>query len=154
MGAALLFAYPGVPAVFMGDEGGFTGDNGESGRRTMPWDQVAAGGGTRWDGRTFEAYRGLIAARRASRALRDGGLRWAVVADDAVAFLRETAEERVLVVAARTPWSGARLPRHLAADAPELLAGGRLGATAEVTLEDDALVVSGAGPAVGVWRLA
>lgn len=152
--AALLFAYPGVPAVFMGDEGGFTGDNGESGRRTMPWDQVAAGGGTRWDGRTFEAYRGLIAARRASRALQDGGLRWAVVEDDAVAFLRETEDERVLVVAARAPWSGARLPRHLAADAPELLAGGVLGATAEVTLDDDALVVSGAGPAVGVWRLA
>jgi alpha-glucosidase len=152
--AALLFTSPGVPAYFMGDEGGFTGDNGESGRRTMPWDQVAAGGGSRWDARTQEVYAALAAARRSSRALRDGGMRWVVVADDAVAFLRETADERVLVVTARAPWAGARLPRWLAADVPELLCGGRAAATSGVALADDAVVLGGEGPAFGVWRLA
>lgn len=151
---ALLFTLPGVPAYFMGDEGGFVGDNGESGRRTMPWDQIAAGGGPRWDARTQDTYRALAAARHASRALRDGGLRWAVVADDAVAFLRETADERVLVVAARAPWAGARLPRSLAADSPQLLCGAGIAATAGVALADDAVLVAGEGPGFGVWRLA
>jgi alpha-glucosidase len=152
--ATMLFAYPGVPALFMGDEGGFTGWNGESGRKTMPWDQIASGGGERWDEATFEAYQGLIAARHASRALRDGGLRWAVVADDAVAFLRETADERVLVVAARDAWPGATLPAHLADGEPELLYGGRIGATARVTVDSGGIHLGGDGPAVGIWRLA
>ena len=152
--ATMLFAYPGVPAMFMGDEGGFTGWNGEAGRRTMPWDQIAAGGGERWDARTFDAYRGLIAARKASRALRDGGMRWAFVADDAVGFLRETADERVLVVVARAAWSGTTLPGHLASGTPELLYGGGIAALAQVTSDDGELHVSGAGPAVGIWRLA
>jgi alpha-glucosidase len=152
--AAMLFGYPGVPAMFMGDEGGFTGWNGEAGRKTMPWDQIAAGGGELWDAATFEAYQGLIAARRASRALRDGGMRWAVVADDAVAFLRETADERVLVVAARDGWAGATLPAHLADGEPELLYGGRIGATAQVTADAAGVHVAGDGPAVGIWRLA
>ncbi|GIG19900.1 alpha-glycosidase [Cellulomonas chitinilytica] len=148
--AGLLFTYPGTPALFAGDEGGATGTNGEHGRVPMPWDQIAAGGGPRWDASTFELYRGLIALRRSSRALREGGLRWAVVEDDAVAFLRETADERVLVVAARAPWSGARLPRHLLTGevAERLYGDGLLG------IRPDGLHVGGDGPGVQVWRLA
>jgi len=148
--AGLLFTYPGTPALFAGDEGGATGTNGEHGRVPMPWDQIAAGGGPRWDASAFELYRGLIALRRSSRALREGGLRWAVVEDDALAFLRETADERVLVVAARAPWPGARLPRHLlAGESAELLHG-----DGSLTVRPDALHVGGDGPGVQVWRLA
>jgi len=147
--AALLFTYPGTPVVFAGDEVGATGTNGEHARTTMAWDQAARGGGPRWDASTFEVYRELAALRRSSRALRDGGLRWAVVADDAVAYLREAPGERVLVVVAREPWEGARLPLHLAAGAPERLYGG-----VGLDVRDDGLHVAGDGPGVGVWRLA
>ena len=151
VGAGLLFTYPGTPMVFAGDEGGLTGLTGEHGRVPMPWDEIDAGGGPRWDAATFEVYRRLIAMRRGSRALREGGLRWAVVADDAVAYLRELPDERVLVLLARAPWAGARLPRQLLAPGaePEQLYGdGALGVGA------DALHLPGDGPGVQVWRLA
>ena len=53
-------------------------------------------------------------------------MRWAVVDADAVAYLRETLDERVLVLVARAPWEGADLPRHLLAPgaSPENLYGG------------------------------
>jgi len=143
--AALLFTYPGTPVLFAGDEGGLTGVNGEHARAPMPWDAIDAGG-PGWDAGTFAVYRSLIALRRSSRALRDGGLRWVVVEDDAVAFLRETADERVLVLLARAPWSGARLPAGLADAEPVNLYGG-------ADLGRD-LALPGSGPTAQVWRLA
>jgi alpha-glucosidase len=151
VGAGLLFTYPGTPVVFAGDEGGAVGSNGEHARVPMPWDAVDAGGGPGWDARTFEVYRSLIALRRSSRALREGGLRWLLAEDDAVAYLRETPDERVLVVAARAPWRGAVLPAHLlaAGEQPENLHGG-----AALAVAADGLHVPGDGPGVQVWRLA
>jgi alpha-glucosidase len=151
LAAGLLFTYPGTPAMFAGDEGGLTGTNGEHSRVAMPWDEIEAGGGPRWDAGTFEIYRSLIAVRRGSRALREGGMRWAVVSPDAVAYLRETADERVLVLVARGPWEGAYLPRHLLAPGsdPENLYGG-----GDLAVHPDRLVLPGDGPGVQVWRLA
>ncbi|WP_341358236.1 glycoside hydrolase family 13 protein [Georgenia sp. M64] len=146
--AALLLTYPGTPVIFAGDEGGMTGVNGEHARRTMPWAQVDAGGGPDWDAATFEIYRSLLAVRRSSRALREGGLRWAVVDDDAVAYLRETSDERVLVLLARAPWSGARLPASLAADGAENLYGG-----APLLVGPGGVELPGDGPGAQVWRL-
>jgi alpha-glucosidase len=156
VGAVWLFTYPGIPAIFAGDEGGAVGRNGEHSRTTMPWHQIAAGGGPRWDGAAFQRYRSLIRLRRASAALQDGGLRWAVVERDAVAFLRETPDERLLVVLARAPWKGVKLPRWLLSEraAPELLYGGGACDTPSLRVKADALAISGAGPAAGVWRLA
>ncbi|MDR0283404.1 MAG: glycoside hydrolase family 13 protein [Propionibacteriaceae bacterium] len=149
-----LFTYPGLPAFFAGDEGGAVGTTGEHSRVTMPWDQIAAGGGVRWDQATFERYRAAIAVRQGSPALKAGSLRWVVTADDALVFLRETAEERVLVVLARSPWTGVRLPRSILGDGePHLLYGGSLVATPALTVTD-VLSIDGTGPAVGVWRLA
>jgi alpha-glucosidase len=121
----------------------------------MPWDQIGTGGGSRWDASAFARYRSLIALRRGSGALREGGLRWAVVAADATAYLRETADETVLVVLARAPWEGTRLPGWLlaAGERPELLYGGSAAGTPELSFDGEHLVVSGDGPAVGVWRL-
>ncbi|PZR53695.1 glycoside hydrolase family 13 protein [Xylanimonas oleitrophica] len=154
LAATLLHTYPGTPFVFAGDEVGATGTNGEHGRVTMAWDQAATGG-PRWDTATLDVYQALSRLRRGSTALRDGGLRWAVVEDDAVAWLRETPGERVLVVVARAPWSGATLPPAvLGDDAPELLHGGRLVDTPALAVTADGVRLSGEGPAVGVWRLA
>ncbi|WP_418276560.1 glycoside hydrolase family 13 protein [Isoptericola jiangsuensis] len=148
--AALLFTYPGTPVVFAGDEVGATGVNGEHARTTMAWDQGARGGGPRWDAGTLETYRRLSAVRRASTALRDGGLRWAVVEDDAVVFLRESPDERVLVVLARAAWAGATLPRWLLATGAEPTA---LYGEVPLSVGRDGLAVPGA-PGVGVHRLA
>lgn len=148
--ATLLFTYPGAPVVFAGDEVGATGTNGEHGRTTMAWDQ-ARSGGPRWDAVTLETYCELSALRSSSGALREGGLRWAAVRDDAVVYLRETLDERVLVVLARAPWAGVQLPAHLLApgEAPERLYG-----DVALTATASGLYVSGDGPGVGVYRLA
>ncbi|QGQ19042.1 glycoside hydrolase family 13 protein [Cellulomonas sp. JZ18] len=149
--AGVLFTYPGTPVVFAGDEGGVTGTTGEHARVPMPWQDVDAGGGPRWDAATFDLYRRLIALRRSSRALREGGLRWAFADDDAVGYLRETHDERVLVVAARAPWAGTVLPGRLLAPGarPEVLHG-----SGTIDLRPDGLHVPGDGPGVHVWRLA
>ena len=140
----LLATYPGTPMVFAGDECGATGTNGEHARTTMPWDRP-----DRRDERTFETYRSLLGLRRESAALRDGGLRWVLATADAVGYLREVPGERVLVLAARGPWSGVVLPGHLA---PSGLVQTLHGP--DLTLDARGLQVPGAGPSVGVWRLA
>lgn len=141
--AGLLATYPGTPMVFAGDEIGATGTTGEHARVPMPWDLP-----DRRDERTFAAYRSLLALRRSSAALRDGGLRWAFAADDAVGYLREVPGERVLVVAARAPWAGVVLPGDLAPSGTvETLYGPDLACDAR------GLLVPGEGPCVGVWRL-
>ncbi|WP_188078968.1 glycoside hydrolase family 13 protein [Actinotalea subterranea] len=139
----LLMTYPGTPVLFAGDEIGATGRNGEHARVTMPWDRPE-----RWDAGTLATYRTLIAVRRSSRALTHGGLRWVLVEDDAVAYLRETSDERVLVLVARAPWAGATLPGHL-------LAGGRVETLhgPDLRADADGLHLPGDGPGVGVWRL-
>ncbi|HEY0187013.1 MAG TPA: glycoside hydrolase family 13 protein [Cellulomonas sp.] len=150
--AGLLLTYPGTPVVFAGDEGGATGSNGEHARVSMPWSQIDAGGGPDWDAGTFRAYRDLIALRSGQRALREGGLRWVLAQDDALAYLRETPDERLLVLLARDPWRGAALPGSLlrAGEPAQNLYGG-----AELARDaHGALLLPGDGPGVQVWRLA
>ena len=76
--------------VFAGDEIGLEGDWGEDARRTMPWEHPRPGTPS------CSGYRELIALRRGSDALARGGIRYAHVGDDAIAYLRETAGERLL----------------------------------------------------------
>lgn len=93
----LSMTLPGVPVVFAGDEFGLTGADGESSRTPMPWH-------TRSEAAVAErlrTHRELIALRREHPALATGGMRWVHVGDDAVAFVRESADEVVLVLATR-----------------------------------------------------
>ncbi|MCW5951859.1 MAG: hypothetical protein KIT69_06345 [Propionibacteriaceae bacterium] len=78
-----------------------------------------------------------------------------MVEDDAIGYLRETPGELVLVMLAWVCGRASGCPRWLLPPgaAPRLLYGGRLSATPDLTVGDDALVVSGEGPAVGIWRL-
>jgi len=143
--AGLLFTYPGTPMVFAGDELGLEGVNGEDSRRPMPWHRPES-----WDHRTLDAYRDLIAVRQAHPALRRGGLRWVIETDDALGYLRETADERILVVVSRSAWSGALLPASLSPSSDiETLYG-----PTDITVVGGAVAVPGEGPAVGIWRLA
>jgi len=128
----LLMTLPGVPMVFAGDELGLTGTNGEDARRPMPWHRP-----DRWDRAALARYRALIGLRRSCRALREGGLRWAYVDEDALAFWRETRDERLLVLARRAP--GGPIPLPAVAGAENLYGG------AETSTVD--------GPTFQVWRL-
>ena len=143
--AGLLFTYLGTPMIFAGDELGLEGTNGEDSRRPMPWHKPDT-----WDHQTLDAYRDLIAVRRAHPALRRGGLRWVVETDDALGYLRETADERLLIVASRSPWSGVALPASLAPLGEVETLYGAL----DLRIAGGSLVVPGDGPSVGMWRLA
>jgi alpha-glucosidase len=105
VGVGLQMTSPGVPMVFAGDELGLEGSWGEDARRTMPWDDEAS-----WDTMLLEEYRRLIALRRGSEALARGGMRYAFVSDDAIAYLRETSTERLLCLALRGDHAPISLP--------------------------------------------
>jgi alpha-glucosidase len=143
VGIGLQMTTPGVPMVFAGDELGLEGEWGEDARRTMPWASPE-----RWDTELLAEYRSLIALRRESEALARGGIRYAHVGDDAIAYLRETAAERLLCLAARAKHEPVRLPlAALGASELETL----YGADARVVRGD--VFLPGDGPAFHVWRL-
>ena len=98
VGVGLQMTLPGVPMLFAGDELGLEGAWGEDARRTMPWDRPES-----WDGAFLDQTRTLAHLRRSLPALARGGMRFVHVGSDAIAFLRETRDERLLVLAARAP---------------------------------------------------
>ena len=130
--AGLQFTLPGVPMLFAGDEIGLEGVLGEDSRRPMPWHRRE-----QWDEQTLATYAALAAARDEYPALVHGGLRWAHVDEDCLAFLREHPEGDVLVVARRA--AGKPLDLGLPGT-PELI----------LSTEPDG---STDGPSVTLWRL-
>ena len=101
---ALLFAAQGAPMVYYGDEVGLTGENDPGCRGAMPWDEA------RWNTRILESVRGWTSARAASTALRRGDQEVVALGPDAVAIVRRTADETVVVVVNRgadeVEWEG------------------------------------------------
>jgi len=95
-GMALVLTYPGVPSIYAGDEIGLEGDNGEAGRRTIPWDTK-----NQWDNTFLESVKQLVALRRNQSALADGGLRWLEIADDYLLFARESKKQTLIVFISR-----------------------------------------------------
>ncbi|WP_439938268.1 alpha-amylase family glycosyl hydrolase [Nocardia sp. N13] len=143
--AGLQFTLPGVPMLFAGDEIGLEGVNGEDARRPMPWDRPE-----QWDRTTLAAYADLARVRRAHPSLRRGGLRWAHVDADTIAFVRELETESVLVVARRSAAGAFTLPlgpgTHVFGSEP----GG-----ADLPASGGGIEVPATeGPRVDVWTLA
>lgn len=134
VGVGLQMTTPGVPMIFAGDEIGLEGEWGEDARRTMPWDAIDT-----WDGPLFEEYAALVALRRSSDALARGGLRYVHVSDDAIAYLRESRDERLLCLAARAPHDPVVVPFAQL----ETLYGG--------DASDGVLPAD--GPAFHIWRI-
>lgn len=134
VGIGMQMTTPGVPMLFAGDEIGLEGEWGEDARRTMPWNHPES-----WDTELLAEYRTLIALRRSSDALASGGMRYVHVADDAIAYLRETRKEQLLCLAARAP--------HRAIEVPF--------AELETVYGEDARdgVLPNGGPAFHVWRV-
>jgi alpha-glucosidase len=143
VGIGLQMTMPGVPMVFAGDELGLEGAWGEDARRTMPWDRPES-----WDAALLEEFRRLIALRRSSAALATGGVRYAYVDDDVIAYLRETREERLLCLASRDQHAAVRLSLS-ALETRELET--LYGSDAELDGADAVLPAD--GPSFHVWRL-
>ena len=145
VGAALLFTFPGIPMVFSGDEIGLTGTNGEDSRKPFPWDRPE-----RWEHSTLDTYRTLIRLRRDSVALRHGSLRWIHCGPDSLAYVRETADETVLVLVNRAAGPDTAVPvGALGLTGPaEPWYGGT-----PLTVHNGQARLPGDGPAAFVWRL-
>lgn len=148
--AMMLFTYPGTPFVFAGDEGGLTAVNGEHARTPMPWEDIDRGG-PRWDGATHALYRELGTMRRDACALRHGGLRWALIEDDALVYLRECAHERLAVLVARDAFSPRALSLGHAVSGLEPLVGA--GTAVDVRMSEGRVTLSTEGPAAQAWRI-
>jgi alpha-glucosidase len=143
--AGLQFTMPGVPMVFAGDEIGLEGVTGEDSRRTMPWHRR-----DEWDTDTLAAYSHLARLRRSYGALRHGGLRWAHVDDDTIAFVRELDGQRLLVVARRAGGDAFTLPT---ADRATHLLGTEPGGADLDGPGGEVVVPAAPGARLDVWRL-
>ncbi|MCX7750934.1 MAG: glycoside hydrolase family 13 protein [Candidatus Bipolaricaulota bacterium] len=106
LGAAFLFAYPGAPAIYYGDEVGLEGGEDPDCRRTFPWDEA------RWDRELLTTFRTLARLRREEAALRVGDVRWSFAEGRALVLLRRAGEEEVaLALNAEEEEAAVPLPR-------------------------------------------
>jgi alpha-glucosidase len=110
----------------------------------MPWDHP-----DRWDREVYRWYRSLIRLRSSSAALAHGGFRWVHRSPDAIAFLRETADERLLVRATRAASPPLVLDRAALGAAGVELVGG----AGTVTETTSAITFDGDTASFAVWRL-
>lgn len=90
-GAALLMAFPGAPCLYYADEIALDGGSDPDNRRCMPWDE------RHWDHDLRRFHQRVIAIRRASHALRQGGFQVLHAAGDLAVFQRQSRREQMIV---------------------------------------------------------
>ena len=95
LAAMVQLTYPGVPGLYYGDEIGMADAPRLGPRGCMIWDEG------RWDRALLAFYRDLVALRRASPTLQEGGFQVLAIEPDTLAYQREGPEEWILVVAHR-----------------------------------------------------
>ena len=88
LGAVLLFAFPGSPTVYYGDEAGMEGFEDPFNRRTFPWGHE--------EPELLDWFTRLGHLRQESAALRRGGIRYRASDGPLLAFTRTCGEETVL----------------------------------------------------------
>ena len=106
VGAMLLYAFPGSPTVYYGDEAGVQGYEDPLNRRTYPWGQE--------DERLLAWYRKLGALRCSRPSLQQGGISYPQAAGGGLAVRRCCGSEVTVAVMnagaesleVRLPWSG------------------------------------------------
>jgi cyclomaltodextrinase / maltogenic alpha-amylase / neopullulanase len=129
---SFIFAYPGTPAIYYGDEIGLKGGKDPECRSAFPWSS------DQWQVDLQEAIKTLIAARKRIPALRRGDLRRVLVDDRrrCYAFARTLGDQSVLVAlnASPTPrilrlpveglrWEDGRILRNLLGVEEYIVAG-------------------------------
>jgi cyclomaltodextrinase len=92
--AALVFqfSYPGIPALYYGDEIGIEGDKDPDCRKTMRWERQEQ------DRVILEATKTLVGLRQKYRALRQGSYSELFLGDSLFAFVRSCGNEQILAV--------------------------------------------------------
>jgi len=146
LAVGLSMTMPGLPVIFAGDEFGLVGADGEASRTPMPWsrqDEPALAS-------VFAEYRALVSLRREHPVLGAGGMRWLHVDDETIVFVREGADESVLVLATRGGADIELVPGALsgAATAEALVGDATLAAAS-----DGAVMLAAEGPAFAAWSL-
>ena len=99
LAAVLSFTYLGTPCIYYGDEIGLGADGSGEPRPSMPWNPAE------WNTDLRSFYQALIRLRHDSPALNEGGFQVLLAEGDTLAYLRDTDEQWVIVVAQR---AGAR----------------------------------------------
>lgn len=130
---------PGAAGIYYGDEIGMSGGDDPDCRRAFPWEQPET-----WDRALLETVRVLIRLRREHPALRLGEWRPVWATEEAFAFERAHAAERILVLINRNgPLERVTLPAE--AEGARVLWG-----TARLAADREALTVVGLAPWDGV----
>ena len=147
----LAVTMPGIPVVFAGDEFGLTGRDGEESRTPLPWSRIDE------HAETIGLYAALIGLKRAHPALNGGGIRWLHVDEEALVFVRESVDESVLVLAARSDFAVV-LPAGAVDTVDAVGAVGAVDAEllfgdAELTTAASGLLLTGSGPGFAAWAL-
>ena len=88
LAAAVLYAFPGSPAVYYGDEAGMEGFEDPFNRGTYPWG--------REDAMLLDYFRALGALRAARESLQSGGIRYLLAEGRALCFERRAGDEVTL----------------------------------------------------------
>lgn len=136
----LLLTYPGVPSIFAGDEIGLEGSSGEDSRRTFNWEDQSS-----WDTTFLGEVKKLISIRKKQDAFINGGLRWVLVEDDCLAFLRESKKETILVFISRKAVKTSIDLNKLEYVVKESLYG--------ISGDGSTITINEGSPAQGVWVL-
>ena len=93
LAAVVLYAFPGSPTVYYGDEAGMEGFEDPFNRRTFPWGNE--------DKELTKWFSALGSARHKYAALRSGSIRWLRAQGGLLAFVRGKGDNAVLAAANR-----------------------------------------------------
>ena len=139
----LSVTMPGIPVIFAGDEFGLVGDDGEESRTPLPWATLPD------FAPTIDLYSSLIQLRRSHPALNTGGIRWLHASDEVLVYVRESASECVLLVAARGDYELSLEANAVAGVESTLFGSGTASFDPAV-----GLVLRGSGPSFTAFQLA
>lgn len=92
LAVAFLFAFPGAPAIYYGDEIGMEGEEDPDCRRTFPWDE------SRWDAELRETFRTMIRIRHETQTLRKGEPRFVAAHNHLACLARTHQGEEILAL--------------------------------------------------------
>lgn len=123
-----LFAYPGAPCIYYGDEIGVDGEHDPFSRKSFPWDE------NKWDKGLLNYAKEVVALRTKNPALRRGDYKRLWSANGVYAFSR-THEGKTLVVAlnaselpqqVHVTYEAKTKPKPIFGEASEISVDGRL----------------------------
>lgn len=95
LGTALMLGFPGVPCIYYGTEIGLDGAGDPDNRRCMPWDE------NDWDKDMLAYFQKIIAIRKESDAMKNGGFKVLLAEGDVIAFARESSKQTMIVLGSR-----------------------------------------------------